>query len=155
MKPGIIAWLVMGSVVSLLLGCVSRGSHQETVQELDAASDRIKVLERKVEDLQHALDTLNRTREGAEAVRGGLEDQIQTLQDELARTKRARQTAESAILELEIRLRTLQQQLQVAERERDQSKAALAGRQRAGAGKSAAPKKSPPVPQPGKDKKSE
>ncbi|HEV8539659.1 MAG TPA: hypothetical protein VGQ60_00720 [Nitrospiraceae bacterium] len=127
--------LILGATTAFALGCGSLWSHQETEQQLEAASSKAQALQRKVEDLQHALDTVNRAREGAEAVKGGLEDQTRNLQGELDRAKRARGTAEAAALELEIRIRALQQQLQVVERERDQLKTALAAareKQRAG-----------------------
>lgn len=152
-----LAMLLMG-------GCVSRGTHAETVRELEElrkeqalATQKIRALQRKTDDLQHALEIVNRTREGAEAARGGLQDQVNTLRAELERTKRAREAADLAGLEQETRIKMLQQQLQKAERERDQVKAAQAGRSRSGTGKATPPKKSPqaPVPPAGKEQKPE
>jgi TolA-binding protein len=153
MKIRTLGSLIFGVGWLLASGCASRELEQSRIDQ----TNKIQALQRKTEDLQHALEAVNRAREDAEAVKGGLEDQVRNLQEDLDRMKRARETAEAAGTERELRVRALQRQLQTAERERDQSKAALAGRQRPGAGKSGSPKKPPqaPAPQSGKDQKPE
>src|SRR5688572_26662994 len=92
--------LLLMLAMVLMGGCVSRGTHEETLRELEElrkeqalASQKIAALRRKADDLQHTLEIVNRARESAEAVRGGLQDQVQNLQAELDRTKRAREAA--------------------------------------------------------------
>jgi chemotaxis protein MotB len=113
MKTRLVSFIVLGGLA--VTGCVSTGTHRQTLNELEkvrqeqvALNNKFQASERKSADLQQALDRAIQNRATVEAARRHLETQLKSVQLQLQAANQNQVAIESAKRELEEQLKNLQ-----------------------------------------------